>query len=71
MRDIMISHTVGGLDIICRHCGNAETLKTFYFKHFRLEGTGKQSATLRCLACQTGMDVPLDQLGPQYLDTAC
>lgn len=70
MRAIMISHTVHGLDIICRHCGNAETAKTAFLKYFRLEGTGKDSATLRCLNCHTGMSVPLGQLGPLYFNKA-
>ncbi|MFG6667956.1 hypothetical protein ACGK9R_12720 [Halomonas sp. HNIBRBA4712] len=66
MREIMISHTVTGLDVMCRHCGNAETATTTYLKHFRLEGTSKDSVTLRCLCCHTAMSTPLGQLSSLY-----
>lgn len=71
MRSITISHRVKGLDVICRHCGNAESPKTPFFNRFRLEGTGKDTTTLRCLNCQTAMEIPLNELSSLYYHYAC
>lgn len=71
MRDIIISNKVNGLDIICRHCGNAESPKSAFFNRFRLEGTGKDSTTVRCLNCQTAVEVPLNELSSLYYHYAC
>ncbi|WP_447042430.1 hypothetical protein [Vreelandella sp. H-I2] len=71
MRDIIISHKVKGLDVTCRHCGNAESPKTPHFKYFRLEGTGKDSTTLRCLNCRTAIEIPLSELSSLYYHYAC
>lgn len=66
MCTIMVNHKVNGLDIMCRRCGNAESPTTPYLNHFRLEGTGKDSTTLRCLNCQTVLSLPLSQLGSLF-----
>ncbi len=71
MRDIIISNKVKGLDVICRHCGNSESPKTTFFNRFRLEGTGKNTATVRCLNCQTAVEVPLNELSALYYHYAC
>ncbi|MGM0833059.1 hypothetical protein M0220_02335 [Halomonas qinghailakensis] len=71
MRHIMISPTVRGVDIICRHCGNAESSTTPYLKRFRLEGTGKDSAMLRCLTCQTAVSTPMSKLSALFYHHAC
>ncbi|AJY51492.1 hypothetical protein KO116_03019 [Halomonas sp. KO116] len=71
MRNIIISNKVNELDIICRHCGNSETAKSPFFNRFRLEGTGKNTATVRCLNCQTAVEVPLNELSTLYYHHAC
>ncbi|MEH6642598.1 hypothetical protein [Vreelandella glaciei] len=71
MRDIIISNKVNEIDIICRHCGNSETAKSPFFNRFRLEGTGKNTATVRCLNCQTAVEVPLNELSTLYYHHAC
>ncbi|CAO1661319.1 hypothetical protein [Vreelandella arctica] len=71
MRDIIISNKVNELDVICRHCGNSETAKSPFFNRFRLEGTGKNTATVRCLNCQTAVEVPLNELSTLYYHHAC
>lgn len=71
MRDIIISNKINELDIICRHCGNSETAKSPFFNRFRLEGTGKNTATVRCLNCQTAVEVPLNELSTLYYHHAC
>ncbi|SES10231.1 hypothetical protein SAMN04487958_10772 [Vreelandella subterranea] len=53
MQPIIINYKVRGVDIICRRCGNFESPTTAFLARFRLEGTGEQSAVLRCLSCQT------------------
>jgi len=71
VRDIIISNKVNELDVICRHCGNSETAKSPFFNRFRLEGTGKNTATVRCLNCQTAVEVPLNELSTLYYHHAC
>lgn len=71
MRNIIINQKIKGLDITCRHCGNAESPKDPFLNRFRLEGTGKNSTTLRCLNCQTAIEVPLSELSSLYYHYAC
>lgn len=71
MRDIIISNKVNGLDVICRHCGNSESPQNPFLKRFRLEGTGKNSTTVRCLNCQTAVGIPLSELSSLYYHYAC
>lgn len=70
MRHIMISPTVHGVDFICRHCGNAESATTSYLNRFRLEGSGKDSATLRCMNCQTAVSTPMSTLSALFYHRA-
>lgn len=71
MLDIMVGHKTHGLDIICRRCGNAESATTPYLNRFRLEGTGKNTTTLRCLNCQTSVSLPVSQLNTLFYPHAC
>ncbi|MFP3344273.1 hypothetical protein LG331_05120 [Vreelandella aquamarina] len=71
MRHIMISSKVHGVDIMCRHCGNAESATTPYLNRFRIEGTGKDSVLLRCLSCQTSVSAPMSQLSALFYHYAC
>ena len=71
MHTIMVSHKVNGLDIMCRRCGNSESPTTPYFNRFRLESTGKDTTTLRCLNCQTALSLPLSQLSSLFYTHAC
>jgi len=71
VRNITITHKIKGLDITCRHCGNAESPKHPFLNRFRLEGTGKNSTTLRCLNCQTAVEIPLSELSSLYYHYAC
>lgn len=71
MRNITINHKINELDVTCRHCGNAESPKNPFLNRFRLEGTGKDSTTLRCLNCQTAVEIPLSELNSLYYHHAC
>ncbi|SDO02737.1 hypothetical protein SAMN04487951_111122 [Vreelandella arcis] len=62
MQNITINYKVHGVDIICRHCGNFDSPSSGFLTHFRLEGTGKHSAVLRCLNCKTSETIPRSAL---------
>ncbi|MCZ0925606.1 MULTISPECIES: hypothetical protein [Halomonadaceae] len=62
MQPIIINYKVRGVDIICRRCGNFESTTSVFLARFRLEGTGEQSAVLRCLSCQTSTGIPRSAL---------